>query len=297
MMNRRAWIRIAVAAAGISALLGATALFALDWPLGPPRIAATFGTPAKGRLVTGIALAADDALVHSADDGELSFALEEGKNPTGLPSALGSFVIVDHPKDLAGLYAHLAPGSVSDYLKVVKSGSILGKTGSSGWTEGPGLLFQVFDRREGQWVNPLLVLPPLNDDKAPVLRSLALVRNGRTYVLDKAASVPQGTYSITVDVADPADAAWTAGPLAPYSIRLTIDGTELVRDVFDVAEGKDGRLCLFPKAPRNLGDLRSKDGRYVLAERLFSRGRVLIEVSAEDASGNRRSASWSVTVE
>jgi hypothetical protein len=278
------------------ALAGGTA-FAMDWPLAPPRLAATFGTFAKGRVVTGVELASDEGMVRSAEDGEISFILEEGARPAGMPMPLGSFVVIEHQKGMAAVYSHLAPGTLSTYLAKPKAGDILGKPGSSGWVEGPGLLFQVFDRRAGTWVNPLLVLPPLADDKPPVIRSLALSRSDTTYVLGATGALPQGTYRISVDVADPADSSWVVAPLAPYVIRLSIDGIETTKYIFDVARGSDGSLSLFALSPAKATALRTKDGRYFLAERLFSRGRAVIEVRVEDAAGNKRSVSWTLSVE
>ncbi len=289
-MARRAIVVVALAAACCAA-------WALDWPLAPPRLAATFGTFAKGRVVAGVALAADEGLVRSAEDGEVSFMLEEGAHPGGLPTPLGSFAVVEHQKGMAAVYSHLAAGSLSTYLKKLKAGDILGKSGSSGWVEGPGLLFQVFDRRAGTWVNPLLVLPPLADDKPPVIRSLALTRAEKTFVLGETPALPQGTYRVSVDVADPADASWVAGPLAPYSIRLAIDGVEAAKYVFDVAKGVGGKLTLFALSSTPAGALKTREGRYFLAERLFSRGRTVLEVRVEDAAGNKRSASWTLLVE
>ena len=277
--------------------LGCAAAGAMDWPLAPPRIAATFGTFAKGRVVLGMELAADDGLVRAAEDGEISYMVEEGEHPAGLPTPLGSFAVIEHQKGLAAVYAHMAPGTLATYLKKPRAGDILGKPGSSGWVEGQGLLFQVFDRRAGTWVNPLLVLPALADDKPPVIRSLALSRSDKTYVLGETASLSQGTYRISVDVADPADSSWVVGPLAPYLIRLSINGVEEAKYVFDTAKGSGGKLLLFAGSPANSGALKTKEGRYALAERLFSRGRTVIEVRVEDAAGNKRSASWTLLVE
>ncbi len=287
------------ASAAIAALATFVALsaFAMDWPLAPPRLAATFGTYAKGRVITGIALAGDDGFVRAAEDGELSFSLDEGEHAGLLPAPLGSFVVVEHQKGMAAVYSHLAPGSLTTYLRKPKAGDILGRPGTTGWIEGPGAVFEVYDRRAGSWVNPLLLLPPQADDKAPVIRSLALSRADKVYVLGETASVPQGTYRISVDVADPADSPWTAGPLAPYGLRLSIDGVEAAKSVFDVAKGSGGELMLFALAPVAAGELRTKDGRYELAERLFTRGRASLEVRVEDVAGNRRSATWTIAVE
>jgi hypothetical protein len=293
-MRAYRWGRLA---ASLALCMAAAGLCAMDWPLSPPRLAATFGTFAKGRLISGIALSGEDGLVRSAEDGELSFEMEEGHRRGILPSALGSFIVMEHQRGMAALYSHLAPDSLTPSLETVKKGDSLGRPGSSGWIEGPGLLFQVFDRRASSWVNPLLVLPPLADDKPPVIRSLALSRGDKTYILGETAALPQGTYRVSVDVADPADSAWTAAPLAPYGIRLSIDGVEAAKYVFDVIRGAEGELRLFALSPVAAAELRTKEGRYALTERLFTRGRAAIEVRVEDAAGNKRSASWTIAVE
>jgi hypothetical protein len=124
-----------------------------------------------------------------------------------------------------------------------------------------------------------------------------LTRADKTYVLGETASLPQGTYRISADVSDPADSSWTVGPLSPYVIRLSIDGLETTRYVFDVAKSSGGRQALFALSPVMANALLTREGRYILAERLFSRGRSVIEVQVEDAAGNRRSASWTLLVE
>jgi len=289
--------RIAAAAAAIAAASAFGAASALDWPVFPQRIASTFGSPAAGRLVTGVHLASEGGLVKSSGDGELSFHLEEGRHPAGLPTPLGSLVVVEHGKDLAAVYAHLAPGTASTYLDSVQSGAILGRAGSSGWVEGSGALFEVFDRREGHWVNPLLLLPPLADDKPPIIRSLALSRAGTVNIVGTASRLPQGSYILSADIADPADSPWATGPLAPYQIRLAVDGVELTRKVFDVARGSGGELLFFSGEGLPSSVLRTPEGRWIVAELLLPRGRISLELRVEDAAGNRRSSAWTVIVE
>jgi hypothetical protein len=271
--------------------------FAAVWPLSPPLLAANFGSFAKGRVVVGIALAGEDGSVRASEDGEVAFSAEEGTLPSGLPSALGSFLIIEQRSDMAAVYSHLAPGTLSTLVRKPKAGDAIASPGKSGWIEGPGVVYQVYDRRASSWVNPYLLLPPLTDEAPPAIRSMALTRGAKSYAIGAAASVPQGTYGISVDIADPSDAPWSAGTLAPYIVRFSIDGVEVSQEVFDVARAKDGKLTLFAKNPMAADDLRTAEGRYELGERLFTRGRTVIEVRVEDASGNKRSASWTVLVE
>jgi hypothetical protein len=300
MAIRRARVsgRILISAGAALALAAASgAAVALDWPLSPPRLAATFGTPAAGRLVSGVCLASEDGIVRASEKGELSFCVEEGSLLSGLPMPLGTFMVVEHGGGLAGVYAHLARGTASDYLSAVEAGAILGRAGATGWSEGSGALFEVFDRKEGSWVNPLLVLPPLADDKPPIIRSVALSRGTATFVLGSRPAIPQGSYTVSADVADPADSLWVAGPLAPYVLRLSVDGVEIARKVFDVARGKDGELAFFSREPSPSSGLRTAEGRWVLGDRLLSRGRVSFDLRVEDAAGNKRSSTWIVSVE
>ena len=289
--------RAFVAAVVLACVNGGAALAALEWPLAQSGIAATFGTQAQGRIVTGLALAAEGGLVRAAGDGELVFAAEEGVGPSGLPSALGTFMVVEHERGMAAVYAHLSPGTAADRAREIRSGDPLGATGASGWAEGPGMLLQVYDRQESRWVNPLLLMPSRADQKPPVIRSLTLMRGGESFVLGEARVVRQGTYLVALTAADAPEAAWIAGPLAPFSMRLTIDGTVAAKGTFDVARAEGGEVAFFSESPRPASGLRGPGGGYVLVERLFTRGKVLFEANVEDASGNRRSASWSVVVE
>jgi hypothetical protein len=288
-------VGIALSVVALS-LVGAPAA-AMDWPLSPQRFAATFGTFGNGRAILGVALASEEGIVRSSEDGEIAFAVEEGAQSAGLPMPLGSFAVVEHQRGIAAVYSHFAPGTLATREKKLKAGASLGRPGRSGWIEGPGVLFQIFDLKAKNWVNPLLVLPPLADGKPPAIRSLALSRGGRTYVAGEVPSLPQGTYRVSVDVVDPADSPWVVGPLAPFSIRISIDGVEAAKYVFDIAKGTRGKLSLFAGTPVDAGALKTPEGRYILDERLFSRGRVAIEARAEDAAGNMRSASWALIVE
>lgn len=278
-------------------VLEAGPVFAATWPLSPPRLAANFGSFAKGRVIVGVALAGEEGSVHAAEDGEIAFSSEAGTMPSGLPSALGSFVVVEQRGDLAAVYSHLEPGTLSTRERKPKAGDVIASPGRSGWIEGPGVVYQVFDRRAASWVNPYLLLPPVADGAPPAIRSLALTRGAKSYAIASSSSVPQGTYGISVDIADPSDAPWSAGALAPYIVRLSIDGVEIAQEVFDVAKAKGGKLMLFAQSPVEADELRTAEGRYGLAERLFTRGRTVIEVRVEDAAGNKRSASWTVLVE
>jgi hypothetical protein len=274
------------------------ALCALEWPLTGARPGSLFGSSVSGNFATSMAFVAEGDLVTAVDDGELAFVLDEGSDAASrIPSTIGSYVILEHPRGIAAVYGELAAGSASSYLSKVRKGSILGKAGASGMAKGQGLAFSLLDRGAGRWINPLLLLPPLPDKSPPVIRSAVLLRDGKTWTLGETRSLPQGMYSFAVDVQDPLDASWTPGPSAPYFLRLVVDGVKVAELSFDVAAAPKGRLLVGSGNQLSHDDCYLPDGKTLLATRLFPRGRTVLQVLARDYAGNERQVSWTLNVE
>lgn len=98
------------------------------------------------KLHTGIDLAVGMGTpVKAADDGEVIFADWKG--------GYGKAVIIDHGAGITTLYAHNSVLLVRPGQRVVK-GQIISKSGSTGYSTGPHLHFEV--RKNGAPVDPLL---------------------------------------------------------------------------------------------------------------------------------------------
>ncbi|MCK7480362.1 MAG: hypothetical protein M0C28_26255 [Candidatus Moduliflexus flocculans] len=87
---------------------------------------------------------------------------------------------------------------------------------------GRGVTVYAFDARERRYVNPMIVLPGLSDDKPPVIRSVALSSGGVETAIDQPKAIRQGSYDMLIDSYDVSPAGAQG---APYDVRVLIDGS------------------------------------------------------------------------
>ncbi len=96
------------------------------------------------RMHTGIDIGAGSGTtIKAADNGAVIFA--------GWLGAYGNAVVVDHGGGLSTLYGHMSSIGVGEGA-VVSQGQSIGKVGSTGWSTGPHLHFEV--RQNGNPINP-----------------------------------------------------------------------------------------------------------------------------------------------
>ncbi len=126
---------------------------ALDWPL-RGRITSPFGYRRdpfwRGRhMHTGIDIANSyGEIIRAADGGEVIFS--------GWWDGYGKAVVIDHGRNISTVYGHMSRIYVENGNKVSK-GQIIGLVGSTGYSTGPHLHFEV--RVNGKPTNPMKYLP------------------------------------------------------------------------------------------------------------------------------------------
>ncbi|MDD4614271.1 MAG: peptidoglycan DD-metalloendopeptidase family protein [Caldisericia bacterium] len=86
--------------------------------------------------------------IKAVADGSVAFS--------GWLTGYGNCVLIQHDYDHSTLYAHMNRRSVSKDQEVVQ-GEVIGEVGSTGWSTGPHLHFEV--RKNGDYVNPRDYLP------------------------------------------------------------------------------------------------------------------------------------------
>jgi hypothetical protein len=269
-------------------------ILSMEWPDAGAEMLSNFAS--GGRPGLGYSFRSGNP-VRSVASGEIIFIQDEADQVSALPPVLGTWLAIDHGDGLVGVYGRLNRGN-NPFPYMVEQGGLIGLSGLTGWTGEGGFYFSFFDRREKRWVNPGIILPPLEDTRPPVIRSLVFEDGeGRTFNLAQTRTISQGQYHILVDSQDtrlgPRDS-----PLNPYRISCFVNGAERGSVNFETISARRGALLV----PASEG-VRNADGVYGsypalnIGEVFLTRGQTVVEIIVEDIAGNSRVASYRFLVE
>jgi len=132
---------------------GTTPFGKIQWPIAG-KVTSLFGNrlhPIFGdyRMHTGIDIDADSGTpIHACAKGTVIYA--------GWLSGYGNVVIIQHNNTHSSVYAHQRAYFVREE-QAVELGEVIGEVGSTGWSTGPHLHFEI--RINGEPVNPMNYLP------------------------------------------------------------------------------------------------------------------------------------------
>lgn len=250
------------------------------WPVPTPQPTATFGQPDRGGLHTGIRLAGGAQPAYPVDEGEVVFVFRgDAASPRrgAAPATLGTALVAEHARGFRSVYAHLDPASVPIGSTAVFPDVPLGLAGDSGLTMNRGLLFTIIDARGSALVNPLLLLPGLDDPVPPSIDEIRLVSDGRSRQIRTGVEVEPGTYELHTLVAD---RFWwnQSPPIMPYAVAAYLNGETVAEQQMDRFAGTAG-------GDRPVFD---HDGLLVLGRVTIGAGRNDLEVVVRDFAGTER---------
>ena len=281
-----------------------------QWPVEEKILTATFGESRWDHYHTGIDIGGGSQIVRPVEDGEVIFMFDGSGRDGAPPSGLGTFVVIEHERRIRTLYAHLEPGSLATIGAEVSDETEIGVIGDSGASLGKHLHLEVIDSELGTYINPLLVLPNLEDTITPEIRGAQLIRQGGT--IDEPAidlvpgsTIPTGNYRLLVELFDRSEHVAYFCPMAPYRISGFLNGSEAFSIELSELEEESGTLVLgtpIQIAPNSEEkphfDALYHDEWIVNAGVLpFRVGEIQLEIVAEDIVGNETTYRVAVSVE
>ena len=278
-------------------------LFAFDWPLEQIVLSSTFGEHRGDHFHAGIDLAGGEQPIFPISPGELVFSYREGEDYSSLPVGLGNFVVLQHQGGIRSLYAHLAEGSLDPTRRLYDRSRPLGVVGSSGYSSGKHLHLTIVDTEMDTIINPLLLLPPLPDGQAPVIKDVS-IRSGQDLIgLEDGMTVNRAEVEVFATIYDLREDISFLWKLAPYKVFLSQDGREISNFTFDsllssrtVDPGLGVRRLVLTNTEREFSELYESSWLLRLGTINLIPGETALTVFASDFAGNESSKGYALTV-
>lgn len=278
-------------------------LFAFDWPLERIVLTSTFGEHRGDHFHAGIDLGGGEQPIFPISSGELVFSYREGEDFSSLPVGLGTFLVLQHQGGIRSLYAHLAEGSLDPTRRLYDRSRPLGVVGSSGYSSGKHLHLTIIDTEMDTIINPLLLLPPLRDGQAPVIKDVS-IRIGQDLIgLEDGMTVNRAEVEIFATIFDLREDISFLWKLAPYKVFLSQDGREISNFTFDslvssqaAGQGLGARRLVLINTEREFSRLYESPWLLRLGKVNLVPGETVLTVFASDFAGNESSKGYALTV-
>ena len=271
-----------------------TSLNAMSWPSGDAVLINNFGTNDRGRPVLGMVFG-DGTNVLAAESGEVIFSRSKN-NQTGfsvsrLPSPLGAWTAVDHGDGLISIYSRYTDDDIQQKTNQIEKEKPIASSGISGWSSRRGFYFMIFDRWERRWINPAMIITPIQETRPPQIISVEL-RNEQGNIV-QSRNLIQGRYKVLVNAAGGSTRAtqlnFPFAQQAPLRIVCSVNGAEVGTLNFEAVSARDGILMVSRNGLVPVRQVYASSPAFEAAEIFLTRGQVTLEVIVQDINGASRS--------
>jgi hypothetical protein len=288
-------------------ILTATFCFAFQWPVENPVLTATFGENRENHFHGGIDIGGGEQKIHPIEEGEVIFYFDLEQPRQEIPTGLGNFLVVEHPRGIRSLYAHLKDGSLDPDKVEVVADDVIGVIGDSGGSYGKHLHLEVADKELRQIVNPMRLLPELADRVVPSINNVwflagdfsealadEIPSSARYEPVDGKEIIP-GVWTVILDVYDLSEHVTYFCPMAPYRVQTFLNGQLSLSLVYDGLGEKNDRLEFIQEKGVSFDNYYLDSWLVNLGAINVPEGAVVIEIVASDFAGNESSRLFSLT--
>ncbi len=280
----------------VGLLFSVQSVFSFEWPIDDPQVVSTFGSPEERSYKKGIEISSAENEVAPIEGGEVIFrGSEYAQGSHDIPLPLGNMVVLQHERGIRSVYGHLA-AAVDQTTPFYDASEGIGSIGSSGIADGEVLFLQIIDSEVNRFINPMLSLPSLADSNEPQLEAVSLKAGSTTYQLERSLEVSQGEYSMFIETFDISSALDSLQRMAPYSIKVYLNGEEQISLGFESLSVKDWTAVPTSQRSVSAPELYTDQWSYNLGRLMLQPGVALIEVFVSDFAGNEISRTYRLQV-
>lgn len=272
-------------------------LFCFEWPVSEVTensFNSYFGQLRGDKISTSLVFNSPSE-VKSSDNGRILmiFTNSDDDDSDFFPSTLGNAIIISHNDELLSVYGNLEKKSITINEKsetFIKKGTILGKTGNSGWqTEQSNLEFQIIDTKNSSAINPKILMTRLENENKYYLSDISLVnKNGENFSLNTKKTFSSGLYKIYQKKNE---------ILTPSKTSIIYNG--VIADVisYDTINQENGKNYVKGSKKKYITeDIYPQKNKFLLGEILLTPGKITLGLSVTDSLGENKFLTYNITV-
>jgi len=257
---------------------------AMNWPDETAVLIRNFGSNDNGSPVLGMIFSGGNEIL-AAEKGEVIFSRDANDTASKLPSPFGAWTAVDHEDGLISIYGRYDK-SVDDLMSLttVEKSQPLAYPGISGWSANNGFYFIIFDRKERHWINPAMIVTPVQKTRPPQILSVNF-KNDQGIVM-QSRNLIQGRYTILVNAVSPPLSPFSRETLAPHKIICSVNGAGAGSLDFEAFSSRDGVLMIYRNGLVPAKQVYSAFPAFEAVEVFLTRGQANLEIIVQDIEGN-----------
>lgn len=281
-------------AASIAAVI-TIPLFAFEWPQENVREDSFFSFfgQKRGNVISNSLVFSDAETAVAADEGQLSIVISEHEDGFNwFESTLGTAVVIAHEDSLLTVYGNLDTDTLNESIyteEKIKTGTELSTTGNSGWQEKDSFLeFQIIDTKNGNYVNPLILMPRIGKEEPLTLTGISLKNKlGKIYDLESQHNIPAGVYKVYRKRQSKA---------IPYKTSIVVNGAESEHITYDILTQSQNDLAVIGRNNYPYSEIYPSDDMMLIGELYLPHGKDTISLIVTDFTGKEKSRVFNVTV-
>lgn len=268
------------------------------WPIRSEKISSklssTFGESRMDHFHNGLDIVSINEEVKSIADGKIVYTRYSEDQPFDSDYGTGNCVWVSHSKGILSAYYHLKNTRI-DFSKsdnFVKEGEKLGYTGNTGHSSGSHLHFVVASENGAKLINPLMILPKIEDSISPEIGGLTLsVGENYTNINDGDSINVSKNFPLTVTAFDKGENSGQRRGV--QYIGFIFNGIKIKESRFNEISIKKGKWINEDSLEY---DELYYNGNYYIGDLSLKSGENTIQVNVADFHGNTNSKTFSFYV-
>lgn len=269
--------------------------FAFDWPqdnVTKDSFSSYFGQN-RGEIISTSIVFSKPSEVKAAEDGHVLIVMsEESDDSDFFPTTLGTSIILSHEDNLLSVYGNIDSENViniTDKNHEVKSGDVLGYSGSTGWqNENGNLEFEIVDTSNKTAINPKILMPRSQNELPLILAGVKLQsKNGTYYDINKTKTYEAGVYRIYIK---------KNHIVSPYKTTVAINGVTIDQITYDTISEENGKTCVTGKKKYTSDVIYPTPDLQLVGEANLTPGKATLSIYLGNILSKTKQSNFNITI-